>query len=96
MKQSGLLAKVWFLYLNNLQGRKLCLNIVREVCLFLTDFSQELVQVTATFLRFFNCQTSSWTPQVFLLTSIRANEESSWVLLEDGRVFCSGRGYSRH
>lgn len=52
----------------------------------------ELVQVTATFLRFFNCPNSLWTQPVRLHSEIQSDEYSSWIFLEDGRVFCSGGG----
>ena len=50
----------------------------------------ELAQVTSTFLRMFN--TSAWGPQVRLSTRIQVDEGSTWVILEDGRLFCSGGG----
>lgn len=50
----------------------------------------ELVQVTRTFLKFFNFQTSLWDPQVPLTTQIQAYGDSSWVVLDDGRIFCCG------
>ena len=52
----------------------------------------ELAQVTDSSLRFFNCQTSTWSPQIALRTRISADNSSSWATLEDGRVFCSGGG----
>lgn len=53
----------------------------------------ELAQVTSTFLRIFN--TSAWGPQVRLSTCIQVDEGSTWVILEDGRLFCSGGGNSQ-
>ena len=49
----------------------------------------QLAQVTNTFLRFF---TSVWGPQVPLRSFIQVDLRSTWVLLEDGRLFCSGGG----
>jgi len=51
---------------------------------------QELVQITATFLRFFDCTTSTWGSQVSLECHIIADENTRWVALEDGRLFCNG------
>jgi len=61
--------------------------------LFLPSEFKTLVQVTAVSLRFFNCQTAAWSAQVQLRRKIQANDQSSWVLLKDARVFCSG-GFS--
>lgn len=61
-------------------------NIIREICLYL-DSSEDVVQITHTFLRFFSL---IWSPQTPLSTAIRADHGSSWVSLEDGRFFCSG------
>lgn len=52
-----------------------------------------LAQVTSTFLRFFS--TTAWGPQVPLRTPIQADSGSTWVVLEDGRLFCSGGGYGQ-
>jgi len=52
----------------------------------------ELAQVTSSFLRFFNYQSSTWGPQIFLYNEIKADSTSSWVVLKDKRVFCSGGG----
>ena len=49
----------------------------------------KLVHVTETRLHFFDCETTKWA-QVALLTPIQVDIYSSWVVLEDGRVFCSG------
>ena len=84
-------AKVRLLYSkHNLNARgHISLNVTREICTYIADFM--LVQVSPTFLRFFHpCY--QWTPQVPLRSRISVDEESSWVLLEDGRLFCSGGG----
>ena len=83
-------AKVWLLYVKHLQGTsgRLSLNVAREICCYLIH--SFLAQVTPTFLRFFNIHTSSWTAKVRLTSSIQVDEGSRWVLLEDGRLFCSG------
>lgn len=52
----------------------------------------ELAQVTDTYIRFFNCQNSAWGPQIFLHSQIKADSTSSWAVLEDKRLFCSGGG----
>lgn len=52
----------------------------------------ELAQVTSTFIRFFNCQSSTWGPQIFLHDQIKADSTSSWVVLKDKQLFCSGGG----
>ena len=55
----------------------------------LTDTREvELAQVTSTFLRFFH--TSTWGPQILLHSLIKADQYSTWVVLKDGRLFCSG------
>lgn len=55
----------------------------------LTDTREvELAQVTSAFLRFFH--TSTWGPQVCLYSLIKADQYSTWVVLKDGRLFCSG------
>lgn len=85
---SAVSAKVWLLHLNRIAKESLSLNVIREVCSYLADL--ELAQVTAAFLRFLNTQTSIWGPQISLSTPIQANTYSSWVILDDGRLFCSG------
>ena len=55
--------------------------------------AKELVHVSASALRFFNFQTSTWGAQVNLKATIQADNYSSWVILEDGRVFCCGGEY---
>lgn len=84
-------AKVWLLYFKHKLNAKghLSRNVTREICSYIADFM--LAQVTPTFLRFFHpfCK---WTPQVPLRSRISVDEESSWVFLQDGRLFCSGGG----
>lgn len=91
---SGRRSKVWLFYRYHLRDA-LSLNIIREICLYIADFSGVLAHITATSMRLFDCHSLTWAPQVMLQTSIRANEESSWVILEDGCLFCSGGGYSK-
>lgn len=95
MRLSHLRAKVWLFHLKHLKGERgqLCFNVTREVCDLLADH-RLLVQVTDTFQCFFNFKTSTWGPQVRLSTLIHADWTSSWVVLEDGRVFCCGGGKS--
>ena len=88
-------AKVWLFYLKHSQGRKGCFsfNVIREVCSYFCDFgSRELAQVTETSLRFFNCDTSTWGPRIRLHTQIRTDVGSRLVILDDGRLFCCGKG----
>lgn len=80
-------AKVWLFHLKH-SRKALCINIIREVCSYLADL--QLAQVTATFLRFFNCETWVWGPKVQLFTPIQVDTGSIWAVLEDGRLFCSG------
>lgn len=84
--------KVWLIYLKHtLRARgNLSPYILREICSYFADL--QLVLVTASFLRFFDCPTCTWGLQVSLRTQIQADEGSSWVFLEDGRLFCSGGG----
>ena len=85
-------AKVWLVRLKHPRsgGRSLSINVIREICLYIEDL--QLPQVTSSFLRFFNCETSTWGPQVRLYTRIQANTSSRWIVLEDRRLFCSGGG----
>lgn len=86
-------AKLWLLFLRQLIGRRsLTINITREICSYISDFSGELVQVTDTSIHFFNWQASVWGPRVLLSALIRADDSSTWVVLEDGSLFCSGGG----
>ena len=55
------------------------------------DGSKELVNVTSTFLSFFDFRTSTWGAQVRLNTQIQANDHSRWVMMEE-LVFCCGGG----
>ena len=64
-------------------------KVVQEICAYLTD-CLELAEVTRTFLRFFNCHTSAWGPKVFLKALPTGNDCSTWLMLEDGRLFYSG------
>lgn len=85
--------KVWLLYAKHLrESGGLSLNVIREIGSYFADFSRFLPQITKTFLRFFDCYFSTWGPQVPLSASIQADVTSSWVVLEDGRLFCSGGG----
>lgn len=88
---SGRKVKVWLLHLKCIRGDrgKLSLNVLREVCAFLHPLSP-LVHVTESYVRFFHFQTSAWGQPVRLNVRIQANRESSWVVLEDQRVFCCG------
>jgi len=53
----------------------------------------ELVQVTATYLRFFCCQSSTWGQKVPLRTQIQVSQSSTWVDMKDRKsLFCSGGG----
>jgi len=90
MAVSTLRAKVWLLYLKRMRGVRgsLCANVTREVCSYLEDLL--VVQITPAFLRFFRCPTSKWGERVPLRTPINVNEDSSWIILEDERLFCSG------
>lgn len=83
-------AKVWLLYLKHTQGArgKLSLNATREICDYIADHL--LAQVTPTFLRFFHCSTSTWGPQIRLSRPIKPDNSCTWVMLKDGRLFCSG------
>lgn len=88
MRLLGRRTKAWLFYLKHLQCArgKLSFNIVREICSYFVDLL--LPHVTSTSLRFFN--TFVWEPEVLLRTRIQANQFSTWVELEDGRVFCCG------
>lgn len=57
-----------------------------------TKATTELAQVTKTFLRFFNTTVQDYEPEVLLRTPIQTDQYSTWVVLEDRRVFCSGGG----
>lgn len=82
-------SKAWLFYLKHQRGERgqLGHNVTRDICVYLVDCLL-LTQVTPTFLRFFN--TLAWGPQVLLSTPILVGDTSSWVLLKDGRLFCSG------
>lgn len=83
---------LWLFYLKYLRGQRgqLGHNVTREICSYIADYL--LAHVTSTFLRFFNSY--AWGPQVPLRTPIQADQYSTWVMLEDKRVFCSGGGNS--
>lgn len=104
-------AKVWLFYIKRSSGLRGSLNsnTCREICSYFVDFSRELVRVTYTFLRFFNCYTSTWERkvgkeseekfrhrdlQVIKKESVwlKYDCSSTWILLDDERVFCSGGG----
>lgn len=91
---SGRRVRVWLFYLKHLQGEGGTLGIVviREICSYFGD--KVLVHVNYDFLRIFN--TYTWGPRVPLSTNIRADFCSVWLVLEDGRVFCSGGDSKRH
>lgn len=55
-----------------------------------TEQRDLLAQVTATHIAFFRCGTSTWEPAIRLRTQIQADQYSSWLILENGRLFCSG------
>lgn len=86
-------AKICLFYIKHIQQARgsLSSNILREISSYLADFST-LAQVTCAFLRFFNCYTSSWGPEVLLRSQIRADATSRWLVLKDRRLFCSGGG----
>lgn len=85
-------AKTLLIYLKHSQGIKgrLSLNVIREICSYIADFSGDIAQVTATFFRFFNCRTMTWGPKTTLGSRINADSYSSWLVLQDGRLFCCG------
>ena len=86
-------AKVWLFSLKHLLGKgSLTINVIREICSYIAPASRELVQVSDTFMSFFNWQASNWGPRVLLSTLIRADDSSTWVVLENGCLFCSGGG----
>lgn len=85
-------AKVWLFYLTHSRG-SLSINVIREICSYLADLL--LAQVTSSSLRFFDCHTCTWGPQVLLRVPIQADGHSTWIVLKDGRVFSSGGGISR-
>lgn len=82
--------RMWLFYLKCFRGEsgRLSLNTTREVCAYISDLL--LANVSNLFLRFFNCCTSTWGPRVRLHNLIQADAYSVWMLLEDGRLFCSG------
>lgn len=92
MRLFGLKARLWLIYLKHLKGERgqVSFNVSREICVFLADFL--LPQVTSTFLRFFNTSAWEYGPPVLLSTPIQADNGSTWVVLEDGRLFCCGGG----
>lgn len=86
-------ARVWLFYLKHLRGErgKLGLNVTREACEYL-PFYLQLAKVTKFSLRFF---AHAWKPRVRLHIDIHADEGSAWVVLKDGRLFCSGARINR-
>jgi len=88
--------KVWLLYLKHMRGDRgrLNLNILREVCSFLHLRPNLLVDVTNSYIRFFDFQKETWKQKRTLKPHIQADGDSSWVVLEGGSVFiCGGRGW---
>lgn len=92
--------KVYLLYFKYKRGDRgrLSLNILREVCSFLPS-PDLLIDITERYIRSFNFQTGTWK-QPRPHAHIQANRLSSWVVLEDGLMFCCGgaghTGYSSH
>lgn len=93
MSLLGTSARVWLFQLKHQQGErgKLSLNVMRVICEYLADYSL-LAHVNKAFLRFFDFETSTWSPKVELGTTIVADLESRWVVLDHERVFCCGYG----
>lgn len=87
---SALTARMWLFYLKNLlqERGKLSFNVIREIGSYLADRFL-LAQVTSTALELFNTSALCWGPHV-LHTPIEVYQDSRWVMLEDGRLFCSG------
>lgn len=50
----------------------------------------DLVHITPSTFRFFNFTTSTWDLGIDLRQHIRASNDSTWVVLDDRRVFCCG------
>jgi len=93
---SAMGARVWLFHLKSSQGvlGSLSLNVIREISSYLKGKIPLLFQVSPDFLRSFNCQTSTWSPQVPLRTHIQVDATSVWVVLEDGRLLCCGGGHN--
>ena len=72
------------------RGNRIRLLALEQLLLPTHSQAKELVHVAASFLCFFNFQSSTWQPQINLRTPIQASNYSSWVIMEDGRVFCCG------
>ena len=85
-------AQVWLVHLKSSRSalRYLSFNIIREICYYLKA-PLLLYQVTRDFLRCFNCQTSTWSPNP-LITPIEVDGYSTWVVLKSGNLLCSGGG----
>jgi hypothetical protein len=49
-----------------------------------------IAQVTKTFLQWFDIESECWGEQHALLGAMQADSYSSWVVLDDTSVFCSG------
>lgn len=90
MALSARKAKLWLLYLKRFPG-SLSVNVIREICSFISDMGQ-IAQITPSSLRFFDHQRGVWKPLVRLISGILVDESSTWIVCEDGRVFCSGGG----
>ena len=82
-------AKVRLLYFKHSRG-SLSTNVIREICSYFADLL--LAQVTSSTLRFYNCHTCTWEPQVLLRTPILVDMSSTLVVLKDDRVLSSGGG----
>lgn len=79
----------------NLLNRRKKINILELEKIFspLTE-NMVLVEVKDRTLRTFDCHARAWGKAVQLNYRIQADAFTCWVLLKDGRVFCSGGGKS--
>lgn len=73
---------------------KLVTSQVKLTIEALEHTSQGLVQVTDSFMRFYDFQADIWGSNIPFKGKIQANSTSSWVILENSLVFCSGGEYS--
>ena len=90
VRLSAVGAKVWLLHLKSSSNRSFSVNVIREICSYFKDLL--VFQVTPDFIRSFSCSTFTWGPQVSLCTHIQTDQFAKWVVLKDGRIFCSGGG----
>ena len=69
--------KVWLLYLKHMRGDRgrLNLNIIREVCSFLHLPPNLLVDVTNSYIRFFDFQKGTWKQKRTLKPHIQVDGE---------------------